>query len=475
MDSLEFLKEASIMKKVRHPNLVQLLGVCTRELPFFIVTEYMPKGNLLDYLRSTSGKGLDAVTLLYMATQISSAMAYLEEKNFIHRDLAARNCLVGENHKVKVADFGLSRLIKDDDGGIYMAKEGTKFPIKWTAPEALAYNQFSIRSDVWAFGILLWELATYGMTPYPGIDLPMVFEILERGERMLQPDGCPDPIYELMHECWQWKPDDRPKFKDIHTRLNTMFSSSSVDDEVKRALQQRKSPPTNPPPYPRPSRRAHSPSPHPPPIPPPKLLNHTPLPKIPTPPKKPLPHSHRLSQPPMNDIHLMNHQLASLDTALKRDKNSIPKVPNRNNFRRSAAIEDTSLNTKHRAITRRISPAPSSRRYNGDDTLGEIPEHSHRAPIVRRVSSINDCSESNLFYNQVMEDFPTPKPRIPQRRSHDYPPSIPIQQSLSHHLLPTSAFAAKHLSHPPPPPPLMRPKPPIPRNKPVLKLAQNNL
>lgn len=126
-------------------SLLQLSGVCTLEPPFYIVTEYMPYGNLLDYLRECSREEVTAVVLLYMATQISSAMEYLE-KNFIHRDLAARNCLVGENHVVKVADFGLSRLMTGDT---YTAHAGAKFPIKWTAPESLAYNTFSIKSDVW--------------------------------------------------------------------------------------------------------------------------------------------------------------------------------------------------------------------------------------------------------------------------------------------------------------------------------------
>nr|XP_013800059.1 PREDICTED: tyrosine-protein kinase ABL1 isoform X3 [Apteryx mantelli mantelli] len=182
MEVEEFLKEAAVMKEIKHPNLVQLLGVCTREPPFYIITEFMTYGNLLDYLRECNRQEVNAVVLLYMATQISSAMEYLEKKNFIHRDLAARNCLVGENHLVKVADFGLSRLMTGDT---YTAHAGAKFPIKWTAPESLAYNKFSIKSDVWG---------------------------------------------------WQWSPSDRPSFAEIHQAFETMFQESSISDEVEKEL-----------------------------------------------------------------------------------------------------------------------------------------------------------------------------------------------------------------------------------------------
>ncbi|XP_014637749.1 PREDICTED: tyrosine-protein kinase ABL1 isoform X3 [Ceratotherium simum simum] len=229
MEVEEFLKEAAVMKEIKHPNLVQLLGVCTREPPFYIITEFMTYGNLLDYLRECNRQEVNAVVLLYMATQISSAMEYLEKKNFIHRDLAARNCLVGENHLVKVADFGLSRLMTGDT---YTAHAGAKFPIKWTAPESLAYNKFSIKSDVWAFGVLLWEIATYGMSPYPGIDLSQVYELLEKDYRMERPEGCPEKVYELMRACWQWNPSDRPSFAEIHQAFETMFQESSISDDA---------------------------------------------------------------------------------------------------------------------------------------------------------------------------------------------------------------------------------------------------
>ena len=164
MDPKDFLTEAQIMKKLRHPKLIQLYAVCTLEEPIYIITELMRNGSLLEYIQG-KGRTLKLPQLIDMSAQIAAGMAYLESQNYIHRDLAARNVLCGENNVVKIADFGLARLIKEDE---YEARVGARFPIKWTAPEAANYSKFSIKSDVWSFGILLTECVTYGRIPYPG-------------------------------------------------------------------------------------------------------------------------------------------------------------------------------------------------------------------------------------------------------------------------------------------------------------------
>eukprot|EP00730_Choanoeca_flexa_P017932 TRINITY_DN8690_c0_g1_i1.p1 TRINITY_DN8690_c0_g1~~TRINITY_DN8690_c0_g1_i1.p1 ORF type:complete len:681 (+),score=184.58 TRINITY_DN8690_c0_g1_i1:120-2162(+) len=234
MNEEDFLKEADVMKRMKHDNLVQLYGICSQSKPLFIVTEFMPNGNLLDYLRSDKGKEeIDATAMMYCAAQIAAGMCFLEEKRFIHRDLAARNCLVGKNLLVKLADFGLARFVKGD---VYEAKEGTRFPIKWTAPESLTLSVFTIKSDVWAFGITLWEIATYGSSPYPGVDFTLVLDKLESGYRMPRPQGCPEEVYALMRECWDVDPELRPSFRAIRDRLENMYGGSTIEEAVSRTL-----------------------------------------------------------------------------------------------------------------------------------------------------------------------------------------------------------------------------------------------
>jgi len=219
----EFLEEAALMKKLRHQKLIQLYAVCTREEPIYIITELMKHGSLLEYLRS-DGRSLKLPQLIDMGAQVAAGMAYLEEKNYIHRDLAARNILVSENLICKVADFGLARIIDED---IYEAHTGAKFPIKWTAPEAAMYSRFTIKSDVWSFGILLYELITYGRFPYPGMNNAQVLEALQAGYRMPCPMGCPEPLYEIMRECWRDDAASRPPFEPLQWRLEEFFTADA--------------------------------------------------------------------------------------------------------------------------------------------------------------------------------------------------------------------------------------------------------
>uniref|UniRef100_A0A665WV94 Tyrosine-protein kinase n=1 Tax=Echeneis naucrates TaxID=173247 RepID=A0A665WV94_ECHNA len=217
-----FLQEAQIMKKLRHDKLVPLYAVVSEE-PIYIVTEYMAKGSLLDFIKEGDGKFLKLVLLVDMAAKIADGMAFIERMNYIHRDLRAANILVGDNLVCKIADFGLARLIEDNE---YTARQGAKFPIKWTAPEAALYGRFTIKSDVWSFGILLTELVTKGRVPYPGMVNREVLEQVERGYRMPCPQGCPESLHEMMKHCWKKEPDERPTFEYLQSFLEDYFTAT---------------------------------------------------------------------------------------------------------------------------------------------------------------------------------------------------------------------------------------------------------
>ncbi|XP_068944244.1 tyrosine-protein kinase Fer isoform X7 [Petaurus breviceps papuanus] len=212
---IKFLQEAKILKQYDHPNIVKLIGVCTQRQPIYIIMELIPGGDFLSFLRKKKDE-LKLKQLVKFSFDAASGMAYLENKNCIHRDLAARNCLVGENNILKISDFGMSR---QEDGGIYSSSGLKQIPIKWTAPEALNYGRYSSESDAWSFGILLWETFSLGVCPYPGMTNQHAREQVEQGYRMSAPQKCPEEIYKIMLRCWDYKPENRPKFIELQKEL----------------------------------------------------------------------------------------------------------------------------------------------------------------------------------------------------------------------------------------------------------------
>ncbi|KAL6485403.1 hypothetical protein MHYP_G00047950 [Metynnis hypsauchen] len=232
MDAEDFLRGVEIMKKLRHPKLIQLYAVCTVGEPIYIITELMSNGRLLEYLRKDRRTALHLSVQIEMAAQVAAGMAYLELQNCIHTDLTARNVLVGKNNVCKLTAFGLSRVFMEqnnrrDDAEeeypVYEAREGTKFPVKWTAPEAIHDNKFSIKSDVWSFGILLYEIMTFGQIPYSTLTNSQVVQKLRSGYRMSCPANCPKLLYDIMMDCWKETPANRPTFETLQWKLEDFF------------------------------------------------------------------------------------------------------------------------------------------------------------------------------------------------------------------------------------------------------------
>uniref|UniRef100_A0A7N8Y9M8 non-specific protein-tyrosine kinase n=1 Tax=Mastacembelus armatus TaxID=205130 RepID=A0A7N8Y9M8_9TELE len=208
MSNEEFKEEAKVMMHLSHCKLVQLYGVCIQRSPMCLVFEFMENGCLSDYLRAQKGC-LSQEVMLGMCLDVSEGMAYLESSNFIHRDLAARNCLVSINNEVKVSDFGMTRYVLDDQ---YTSSQCSKFPVKWSAPEVIKYCKFSSKSDVWSFGVFMWEVYNEGRLPYENRSNAEVVESLNAGLRLLKPRLAPDSVHLLMEWCWKEKQEDRPSF-----------------------------------------------------------------------------------------------------------------------------------------------------------------------------------------------------------------------------------------------------------------------
>ncbi|XP_017288021.1 ephrin type-B receptor 1-B isoform X1 [Kryptolebias marmoratus] len=219
----DFLSEASIMGQFDHPNIIRLEGVVTKSRPVMIVTEFMENGALDSFLRQNDGQ-FTVIQLVGMLRGISAGMKYLSEMNYVHRDLAARNILVNSNLVCKVSDFGLSRYLQEDTSDpSYTSSLGGKIPVRWTAPEAIAYRKFTSASDVWSYGIVMWEVMSYGERPYWDMSNQDVINAIEQDYRLPPPMDCPSALHQLMLDCWQKDRNVRPRFADIVSTLDKMI------------------------------------------------------------------------------------------------------------------------------------------------------------------------------------------------------------------------------------------------------------
>ncbi|XP_042534050.1 ephrin type-A receptor 5 isoform X2 [Dipodomys spectabilis] len=221
----DFLGEASIMGQFDHPNIIHLEGVVTKSKPVMIVTEYMENGSLDTFLKKNDGQ-FTVIQLVGMLRGIAAGMKYLSDMGYVHRDLAARNILINSNLVCKVSDFGLSRVLEDDPEAAYTTRGG-KIPIRWTAPEAIAFRKFTSASDVWSYGIVMWEVVSYGERPYWEMTNQDVIKAVEEGYRLPSPMDCPAALYQLMLDCWQKERNSRPKFDDIVNMLDKLIRNPS--------------------------------------------------------------------------------------------------------------------------------------------------------------------------------------------------------------------------------------------------------
>lgn len=232
----DLISEMETMKEIgTHKNIVNFLGACTVHGPLFLIVEYCSRGNLRDFLRNNRPSLLEVTgdmeplltfrDLLSSAYQITRGMSYLSSKKCIHRDLAARNVLITDDFVIKIADFGLSRNLGNTD--YYRRTTHGRLPVKWLAVEALFDQQYTVKTDVWSFGILLWEIFTLGGSPYPGIPVERLFTLLKNGYRMECPINCPAEIYKIMLQSWSDNARNRPSFNDLCEKLDEMLSSET--------------------------------------------------------------------------------------------------------------------------------------------------------------------------------------------------------------------------------------------------------
>ncbi|XP_072007209.1 focal adhesion kinase 1 isoform X4 [Engystomops pustulosus] len=231
----KFLQEALTMRQFDHPHIVKLIGVIT-ENPVWIIMELCTLGELRSFLQVRK-YNLDLASLILYAYQLSTALAYLESKRFVHRDIAARNVLVSTTDCVKLGDFGLSRYMEDST--YYKASKG-KLPIKWMAPESINFRRFTSASDVWMFGVCMWEILMYGVKPFQGVKNNDVIGRIENGERLPMPPNCPPTLYSLMTKCWAYDPSRRPRFTELKAQLSTILEEEKLQQEERMRMESRR-------------------------------------------------------------------------------------------------------------------------------------------------------------------------------------------------------------------------------------------
>ncbi|XP_069468060.1 fibroblast growth factor receptor 2 isoform X7 [Ambystoma mexicanum] len=242
-DLSDLVSEMEMMKMIgKHKNIINLLGACTQDGPLYVIVEYASKGNLREYLRTRRPPGMeysfninripeeqmtfkDLVSCTY---QLARGMEYLASQKCIHRDLAARNVLVTETNVMKIADFGLARDINNID--YYKKTTNGRLPVKWMAPEALFDRVYTHQSDVWSFGVLMWEIFTLGGSPYPGIPVEELFKLLKEGHRMDKPGNCTNELYMMMMDCWRAVPSQRPTFKQLVEDLDRILTLTTNEE-----------------------------------------------------------------------------------------------------------------------------------------------------------------------------------------------------------------------------------------------------
>ncbi|XP_026006985.1 fibroblast growth factor receptor 3 isoform X2 [Astatotilapia calliptera] len=242
-DLSDLVSEMEMMKMIgKHKNIINLLGACTQDGPLYVLVEYASKGNLREYLRARRPPGMDYSfdtckipdeqltfkDLVSCAYQVARGMEYLASQKCIHRDLAARNVLVTEDNVMKIADFGLARDVHNID--YYKKTTNGRLPVKWMAPEALFDRVYTHQSDVWSYGVLLWEIFTLGGSPYPGIPVEELFKLLKEGHRMDKPANCTHELYMIMRECWHAVPSQRPTFRQLVEDHDRILSMTSTDE-----------------------------------------------------------------------------------------------------------------------------------------------------------------------------------------------------------------------------------------------------